>query len=152
MSKTSPPGIQADIAELRRLLHLNPEATEFELTSAPLPSNDTEFAVQTRSIIELMKNMAAQVEVSPEDVSQHRAFPGFATGHDTPGVVPMIRVRSSKQKPNDAFVAVQYRNNWFRIDDNDLASKASFAQLMELFTMIDTGSRQNQPVVTIPTR
>jgi hypothetical protein len=149
-TKNIPPEIQTDIAELRRLLHLNPEVTEFELTSAPLPSSDKEIAVQTRSIIELMKNMAAQVEAPPEDLALHRAFPGFETGRDTPGVVPIIRIRSSKQKPNDAFVAVHYRNNWFRIDDNDLASKAAFAQLMELFTMIDTGPRQNQPVVTIP--
>ena len=55
-----------------------------------------------------------------------------------------------RQKPSDAFVAVQYRNSWFRIDDDDLASKMVFVQLMELFTMIDTGSRPNLPVVTIP--
>ena len=149
-TKNIPPEILADILELRRLLHLNPDATEFELTSAPLPSSDTEIAVQTRSIIELMKTMASQVEVSPGDLSQHRAFPGFETGHETPGVIPIIRIRSSKQKPNDAFVTVHYRNSWFRIDDDDLASKAAFAQLMELFTMIDTGSRPNLPVVTIP--
>ena len=35
------PEIKADSAELRRLLHLNPEATEFKLVSAPLPSSDT---------------------------------------------------------------------------------------------------------------
>ena len=151
-TKNIPPEILADIAEFRRLLHLNPDATDFELTSAPLPSSDTEIAVQTRSIIELMKTMAAQVEVPTEDVSQHRAFPGFVTGQAASGVVPIIHIRSSKQKPNDAFVAVHYRNNWFRIDDNDLASKLIFAQLMELFTMIDTGSRPSQPVVTIPAR
>ena len=149
-TKNIPSEIQADIAELRQLLHLNPDAAEFRLTSAPLPSSDTEFAVQTRSIIELMKNMAVQVEVPPEDVSQHKAVPGFETGHDVPGVIPIIRIRSSKQRPNDAFVTIRYRNSWFRIDDDDLVSKAVFAQLMELFTMIDTGSRQNQPVVTIP--
>jgi hypothetical protein len=149
-TKNIPPDVLADIAELRRLLHLNPDGTEFVLTSAPLPSSDTEIAVQTRSIIELMKTMAVEVEVPPEDVSQHKAAPGFETGHDVSGVVPIIRIRSSKQKPNDAFVAVHYRNYWFRIDDNDLASKAVFSQLMELFTMIDTGPRQNQPVVTIP--
>jgi hypothetical protein len=145
-----PPEILADIAELRRMLHLNPNATEFVLTSAPLPSSDTEMAVQTRSIIELMKNMALQVEVPPEDVSQHRAAPGFETGHEVPGVVPIMRIRSSKQKPTEAFIAVHYRNTWFRIDDDDLTSKAVFAQLMELFTMIDTGPKQNLPVVTIP--
>src|SRR5215469_1991719 len=145
-----PPEIQSDIAELRRLLHLSPDATEFELTSAPLPSSDREFAVQTRSIAELLKNMAAQVEVPPEDQSRHRAFPGFETGHDVPGVVPISRIRSSKQKPNDAFVTVHYRNSWFWINDDDLASKGAFAQLMELFTMTDAETKQSLPVVTIP--
>jgi hypothetical protein len=149
-TKNIPPEILADILELRRLLHLNPDATELQLTSAPLPSSDTEIAVQTRSIFEIMKNMAAEVAVPTEDLSQHRAVPGFETGHDVPGVVPIIRIRSSKQKPSEAFITVHYRNSWFRIDDDDLASKAAFAQLMELFTMIDTGSRPNLPVVTIP--
>jgi hypothetical protein len=149
-TKSIPPETLADIAELRGLLHLNQTATEFQLTSAPLPSSDTEIAVQTRSVFEIMKVMAAEVSVPTEDLSLHRAVPGFETGHDVPGVVPIIRIRSSKQKPSDAFISVHYRNSWFRIDDDDLASKAAFAQLMELFTMIDTGSRPNEPVVTIP--
>ena len=151
-TKDIPPEILADINELRQLLHLNPTATDLELTNAPLPSSDMEIAVQTRSIIELIKNMAVEVEVPPEDVSQHKAVPGFETGHPVPGLIPIIRIRSSKQKPDDAFVAVHYRNLWFRIDDNDLRSKAVFAQLMELFTMIDTSNKQNLPVVTIPAR
>jgi hypothetical protein len=149
-TKNTPPEIQADVAELRRLLHLDLDTSEFELTSAPLPSSDKELAVQTRSIIELMQIMAAQVEVPPEDQSQHKAFPGFATGADVPGIVPIIRIKSSKHKPEGAFVTVQYRDHWFWIDDNDLTSKAAFAQLMELFTMTDTGSRQGLPVITIP--
>lgn len=147
-----PSEVQAEIAELRRLLHLNPDAVEFKLVSAPLPSGDTELAVQTRSIEELLANMAAQVEVPPEDVDHRRAVPGFASGRDVPGVVPMIRIHSSKKKPEDAFVTVSYRSNWFWIDDGDLASKRAFAQLMQLFTMADTGSHENQPVLTIPTR
>jgi hypothetical protein len=140
----------AQIKELRELLHLNPNATEFVLTNAPVQSSDNEIAVQTRSIIEMMKNMAEEVEVPPEDVAQHRALPGFQTGEAVPGVLSIMRIRSSKQKPTDAFISVHYRNSWFRIDDDDLASKAVFAQLMELFTMIDTNNKQPLPVVTIP--
>ena len=36
-------------------------------------------------------------------------------------------------------MSVYYRNNWFWIDDGDLRSKRAFAQLMQLFTMTDTG-------------
>ena len=147
-----PPEIQADTVELRHLLHLNPEVTDFKLVSAPLPSSDNEIAVQTRSISGMLQNMAAQVEVPPEDVAQHRAFPGNEAGHDIPGVVPMIRIHSSKDKPHDPFASVYYRDTWFWIDDGDLVSKASLAQLMQLFTMTDTGTKENLPVVTIPSR
>ncbi|PSH02684.1 MAG: hypothetical protein CXZ00_16195 [Acidobacteria bacterium] len=61
-----PPEIQAASKELRALLHLNPDATEFTLVSAPLPSNDTEVAVMTRSISGMIQNLAAQVEVPSE--------------------------------------------------------------------------------------
>jgi hypothetical protein len=64
----------------------------------------------------------------------------------------MIRIHSSKSKPDDSFVNVYYRNTWFWIDDSDLASKSSMVQLMQLFTMMDTGPRENPPVVTIPAR
>jgi len=140
------PDVRAKILELRRLLHLNPDATELKLVAAPQASSDTEIAVQTRSIIQLLATMAAQVEVPPEDNARHRAFPGFETGRPVPGIVQEIRIQSAKKKPEDSFVSVYYRNNWFWIDDGDLLSKRSFAQLMQLFTMTDTSDRPAQPV------
>ena len=151
--KDIPPDTQDAIRELRVLLHLNPDATEFKLVYAPLPSSDTEIAVLTRSIVGLIANLAAQVEVPPEDLVRHRAFPGFEANHDVPNIVPLIRIHSSNTKPADAFVRIYYRNTWFWIDDGDLDSKHVFAQLMQLFTMADTGAReQSLPVITIPVR
>jgi hypothetical protein len=147
-----PPEIQAATLELRQLLRLNPDATEFKIVSSPLPSSDTEVAVITRSVIGVLQNMAAQVEVPPEHLAQHRAVPGFEAGRDLPGIVPMIRIHSAKNKPADAFVGIHYRDTWFWIDDGDIPSKRSFAQLMQLFTMADTGTRENMPIVTIPSR
>jgi hypothetical protein len=73
-------------------------------------------------------------------------------GRTMPGIVPMIRIHSAKNKPADAFVQVHYRDTWFWIDDTDLPSKRSFAQLMQAFTMADTGVKENLPIVTIPSR
>ena len=147
-----PPEIQAASVELRRLLRVSPDATEFKIVSSPLPSSDTEVAVMTRSIIGILQNMAAEIEVPLEHLAQHRAVPGFASGRALPGIVPMIRIHSAKNKPEDAFVGVHYRDTWFWIDDGDLLSKRSFAQLMQLFTMADTGVKENMPIVTIPSR
>jgi len=73
-----PPEIQAASVELRRLLRLNPDTTEFKIVSAPLPSNDTEVAVITRSITGILQNMAAgkldqgQVREAAEVLLEHR--------------------------------------------------------------------------------
>jgi len=99
-----PPDIEAAMVELRRLLHLNLDATEFKLVSAPLPSNDTKIAVMPRSIIGLLQNIAAEVEVPPEDVAQHRAVPGCEAGRTLSEIVPMIRIRSARTAPADSCV------------------------------------------------
>ena len=147
-----PPEIQAASKELRNLLGLNPSASEFNLVSAPLPSNDKEVAVMTRSIIGVMLTMSIETEVPPTHLAEHRAIPGAESGKELPGIVRLSRIQSSKTRPTDAFVEVYYRDTWFWIDDRDLLSKRAFTQLLQLFTMADTGTRDNLPVVTIPSR
>ena len=135
---------------MRHLLGLNPRANEFQIVLGAVPKNDTEIAVMTRSILSLMQTMAAQVEVPPEDLAQSRAFSGFEHDQGVPGVVRLIRIHSGKSSSPGAFVAVKYRNSWFWIDDGDLESKHVFSFIMNLFSMVDTGPKENQPVVTIP--
>lgn len=145
-----PPEIQSDVMELRRLLKLDPSVSEYKVGFGVVPSNDREIAVITRSILSLMQTMAAEVGVPAEDLAQARAFPGFEHGKADPEVLRLIRVHSGKSSSPEAFVSVKYRNNWFWIDDNDLESKQMFSLIMMLFTMVDTGPIQNQPVLTIP--
>jgi hypothetical protein len=47
----------------------------------------------------------------------------------------IFRVQPSTQPPNNAAVAVRYRNTWFQIPDNDLDSKATFALLAQLLAL-----------------
>lgn len=147
-----PPETLADIKELRRLLHLDPNANEFKLVFAPVSSSDTEIAVMTRSVLGLMKIMAAQVEVPDDDLAQHRAYPGFEVGRDQKDLIRLIRIQSSKSKPTNSFVTVSYRGNYFWIDDSDLKSKHMFSLMMMFFTLADPGERENLPLITIPAR
>jgi len=145
------PETVADIRELRGLLKLNPNAEEFTIVQAPVSSSDTEIAMMTRSVISVMQNMAADVDVPAEDMAKTRAFPGYEKDQSASDK-RMIRIHSSKQKSPEAFVSVNYRNTWFWIDDSDLRSKQVFLQLMNLFSMADTAPRAAAPVVTIPAR
>ena len=147
------PEIQADIAEFRRLLKLDPTASEYKIIYDAIPGNDKEIAVITRSILGLMEIMAAEVGVPAEDIAQSRAFPGYEEGKAAPPGIShrLIHIHSGKSSPPDAFVSVKYRNNWFWIDDHELESKQMFALVMMLFSMADTAPKENQPVLTIPT-
>lgn len=145
-----PPETLDDITELRHLLHLSPDATEFTVVQAAHSSSDTEIAVMTRSILSLMQTMAAQVEVPSEDLQQTRAFPGFEKEHGNPQIVRLIQIHSDKSRSPYAFVSVYYRDYWFWIDDRDLESKQVFSLMMMLFTMSDSSVQASPPVITIP--
>jgi len=139
----------AEIRELRQLLRLDPEASEFDLAFGGLPGNNRELAVITRSILHVMTAMAALVEVPAEDVAEGRATPGLATGNETEQGHGLVCIHSSPDEPTDASVAVPYRGHWFWIDDRDLRSKRAFASMLLLFTLTDSGEKENLPLLTI---
>lgn len=152
-TKDVPSETLTDILELRHLLHLNPDATEFNLVFGAAPSSDTEVAVITRSILSLLKTMAAEVEVPPDDLAQHFAFPGFEKVKNDEGFIQLIRIHSGKSKPANSFVTVNYNGSYFWIDKGDLQSKQVFSLMMLLFTMADTNPKENPlPIITIPAR
>ena len=104
----------------------------------------------TRSLMHQLGTMASQVDVPEEDIRQGRAAPGWETVSGNTNAVRLIQIRSSKGRPADAFVAVQYHSHWYWIDDRDLKSKRVLSFMMMLFTLADTGERENLPLITIP--
>jgi len=140
---------KADAAEVRRLLKLAPDTSEFKLVFGGTAADDHEVAVITRSIIHLLSTMAAQVEVPEQDLVEQRATPGWESVAEDAGVLRLIEIHSEKNKPDDAYVAVPYRDHWFWVDDRDLKSKRAFAFMMLIFTLADTGVKEQLPLVTI---
>jgi hypothetical protein len=149
-SKDVSPETLDDIHELRKLLRLDPDADELSLVFGASPSNDKEVAVVTRSLMQQMATMASQVDAPKQDVQEGRASPGWESLQNTTNATRLIQIHSSKGKPTDAFASIEYRGHWFWIDDRDLKSKRVFAFMMMLFTLADTGERENLPLVTIP--
>jgi len=142
----------ADVAELRRLLGLNPKTSEFKLVFGAIAANDSEIAVLTCSIIQIMATMAAEIDAPARDVAEGRAAPGWESSSNAQGSLRMIEIHSSTKLPADAYAAVQYRGHWFWISDRDLKSKRTFAFMMMLFTLAETGDKEPPPLITIPAR
>jgi hypothetical protein len=168
-SKDISPAALRDIHELRQLLRLDPDREEISLVFGATATSDKEIAVLTRSMMQQMAIMASQTDVPAEDVAEGRATPGWeAVSAQSEAVVQsatapvdtavtnganairLIRIHCAKSQPQDAFVAIPYRGNWFWIDDRDLKSKRTFSFMMLLFTLADTGERENLPLITIP--
>ena len=150
-SKNLPPETIDDIHKLRALLKLDPDAEELNLVFGATAANDREIAVIPRSIMQQMATMASQVDVPEADIKQGRAAPGWESmPAGSTHAIRLITIHSSAMKPADAFVAIHYRGHWFFIDDRDLKSKRVFSFMMMLFTLADTGEKDNLPLITIP--
>ena len=141
-----------DIEELRQLLNLHPDATEFELVFGPTPASDREIAVQTRSMVQILMEVGGQVSVPATHIAEGRATPGLTDAGTDDEVLHYMRIHSSPDRAAQAFISVPYRDHWFWIDDRDLTTKRNFALLMLLFSLADTGEKKGVPLLTIPTQ
>jgi hypothetical protein len=141
-------GVDATSKAVRRILGLKEDTSEFRVVYGSMPATGEEIAILTRSIIEVLSDISATIQVPAEHVAEKRAPPTMEPEGD--GIKgKMIRILYSDEKPGDAFAAVPYRNGWFWIDDRDYQSKKLFSFLMFVMTLTETGGKEGAPVVTI---
>ncbi|HJV65794.1 MAG TPA: hypothetical protein VJ550_08675 [Geomonas sp.] len=142
------PEMEKEGREVRRLLGLKEEGGEFRVVYGSTSTGDEEIALLTRSILEILSDISATVEVPAEHVSDRRTIPTMQPeGEGIKGA--MIRILCSSKKPDGDFASVPYRDRWFWIDDRDYQSKKLFSFLMFVMTLNETVGKQGAPVVTI---
>ncbi|MGH6904726.1 MAG: hypothetical protein ACREIR_18520 [Geminicoccaceae bacterium] len=132
------------------LLGLDPDLRSFPIRFGFSEGRTDEIRIYTRSLIEILGNLAAQVEVPAGEVAAGRTHPTHTSPAELPSL-PDLTVLSRTLRPRDAFVAVEYRGTWYWIDDRDYASKRVFTALMLLLNLVDKGREAQLPVITIPT-
>jgi hypothetical protein len=140
---------RADAQRVRELLGLDLQATEFELVAGEFSTSPTQIAVRGRSLLRVLQLMSLYVDVPEQDITDGRAtqgLPGGAT--DQPGVG--FRVLSSEDEPDDAFVSVHYRGQYFYVSDRDLRAKRALSFVLILFSLADRSEEAAKPLITIP--
>jgi hypothetical protein len=148
------PSVEADVLAVRQLLGLDPAGREFQVVYGSVAANDTQLAILSRSILEILVDLSSLIAVPEAHVADGRVAPTTADPEVGPSgpIRPLIRIGSFPERPADAFLAVPYRGHWFWIDDRDMPSKRLFSFLMFMFTLVETGGKDGAPVLTIPTQ
>jgi len=101
--------------------------------------------------MEILGELAAYIDVPEAHLAEQSATPTMVEEEALAvGIPPLIRVKSGSEKPDDAFATVRYRDHWFWIDHQDLESKRVFSFLMILFSLAESGTPKQVPIVTIP--
>jgi len=149
---TTDNAIVAPNRKVRELLGIDASAQEFNVVYGAYPENDKEIAILTRSILQVLIDAASYIDVPETDLAEGRVYRPQRTPDQTRMFPPIFNVRHGSLAPDDAYVSIRYRNQWFWIDDRDQQSKSMFNSLLLLFSLTETGQSQAAPLVTIPTR
>ena len=137
--------------EITSLLGLKPDLTQFKVYYGAHSGKADEIDMKTRSMLEIMLEFAATVQVPEADVAEGKAGPGAVSSRPAEALGgPPMRILVGDLAPKDPSVAVQYNNRWFWIADTDIQSKTTFGIVMLLFSISETGIKGGAPVVTIP--
>jgi hypothetical protein len=145
------PAAVARRREIATLLGLDPDLPELKVNYGAYSGKADEIDLDTRSMLEVMLEFASAVQVPETDVAEGKAVPGAVnTQAQPPWSGPPMRVLVGDAAPKDAYVAVPYDSRWYWIANNDIESKSTFAVLMLMFSVAETGTKGAAPVVTIP--
>lgn len=134
---------------LRRLLMLAEDRDTFEIVYSLGRVGPGEIPIRTRSLLEILGQLAADIVVPESDRLDGRTEPGDPTVPGQSGQ-PHVHVRHGAFEPRDAFVAVAYDGDWFWIANNDVASKRLFSFVMLLLALSESSRPGQLPVITIP--
>ena len=109
--------------------------------------------IETRTVMSLLNFLSKGVSVPAHDIANHQVkMTYFSDGtlfnwHDV--TKHIICIKSSRGKPENAFVSVNYRGSWFYVSETDFESKESLNLLAIIMGIYQTKLPVNLPVFTI---
>jgi hypothetical protein len=134
---------------VRKLLKLEPGLKELEVAFGSVPRNSSEIAMVTRSMVEIMLEVSAGIDVPGVHREEGRVLPLGLSETGRALAEPLVHIHSGTAAPPDAYAATRYKDFAFWIDDRDIRSKRVFSFLMLLFSLAETGQPSAAPLVTI---
>jgi hypothetical protein len=122
-----------------------------------LNSDTNQLTIRTRSISSLLFYLSQNIEIPKEHITKGlvtetltKTGTKFDWSQSPAGEI--FKVNISNSYPENAFLAVNYRDHWFYIADNDLKSKSTFMLLIQLFDLQAGQTAYSVPTLTLPVR
>lgn len=146
-AKGEPERGEEALSGARRLLGVQPGAAGYEVTMGPESSSGT-IAVSPRSMLAILSNLGAEVDVPPAEVSRGATMPTIQLvgGESRHTVV----VHSGRKAPAGAYVATLYDGYAYWIDSGDFDSKYALTVVQDVMALAEVSDTTKAPVVTIP--
>ena len=136
--------VRRAITKFKDLLELDQDINIFDIEYGVVVERKNQIVVQTHSILEMISNISWYIEVPEEHVSEGRTLATFR-----PDDPDLIHILATKNKPENAFLSINYRDHWYYIDDRDVKSKNTFAVMQMLMSMAKDGSSAVAPLISI---
>jgi hypothetical protein len=94
-------------SRIRELLGLDPAAREFTVAYGSDQEPDGEIAILTRSILQVMIDLAGQIEVPETDVAERRVYRTQRSAERQRMFPPLVAASTGTAAPGDSCAAVQ---------------------------------------------
>lgn len=140
--------VAADAQAVRKLLHVPAAAKEIEIVYGAVPERGATVGVVTRSVIGILTEIGAQIEVPQADVDARATVPTVQLLDVE--TRPTIIVHVGAQAPPDAYASAAYGSSQYWIDRQDFDSKFAFSVVQNLIALAETSGDAKAPIVTIP--
>jgi hypothetical protein len=107
-------------------------------------------SIDTRSVLDALVYLAGGVDIPLSHLERGLTLQDWSFPELSSQELPrLFEVRSSKDQP-ESYLAVQHRNHWFYLADDDVQSKRTFLILAELLRLALSPGEGKAPVLTLP--
>ena len=135
-------------------LGLDPTAPVYRLTAAAAGGGGDTLAVVTRPLTAAIYFLAQGIDIPRKHLEKRVVA---VTRQDNGDLFDwsevlgnLMRIHTSDEPPGEAFVAVQYRDSWYYIDDTDIESRTTFSFVNLLFQLQGGDLPDSGVILTLP--
>lgn len=153
----SSPQFSTQIHEIKTLLALNPDLELYRVNTDFTQTSPDTISIRPRSLNSIFFYLSHNVDTpsahkTAQLVTVTKDKNGAEFDWGTTPAGKLFHIQQSEDQPNNAFIALPYRDHWFYVADNDLESKSTFILLMQLFRLQAGSAKSEGPTLTLPLR